>query len=222
VPLVRDPEELASLLQVLSTEERARAGRFHFQQDRDAFTAARGTLRRLLGSYLDRQPEDLRFVLGPHGKPALLPGTPEAALRFNVSHSGELALIACAWNREVGVDVEKHRPGFAGEAIARRFFSAVEVTSLMALPEAQREAAFFACWSRKEAYIKARGRGLSLSLASFDVSLAPGEPAALLASRDDPREEGRWSLRALDVVDGYSAAVVVEGKGWRLRCLDRA
>jgi 4'-phosphopantetheinyl transferase len=129
-----------------------------------------------------------------------------------------MALYAFTLQREVGLDLEFMRHDFACEEIAARFFSEREVAMLSALPVSQRVQGFFNCWTRKEAYIKARGVGLSLPLNSFDVSLAPEEPAALLSVSDGTGETQRWRLQELNPAAGYVAAVAVEGIGWRLRC----
>jgi 4'-phosphopantetheinyl transferase len=212
--LAQTPDALRRLHATLASDESAKAARFHFRRDRDHYVAARGLLRRLLGRYLARPPESLRFSYGAYGKPSL-DGAQD--LRFNLSHSHELALYAFARGRDVGVDVEHMRADFAGDDIAARFFSAREVSMLRALPAAARTRAFFNCWTRKEAYIKARGEGLSHPLDAFDVSLTPGEPAALLGTRGDPRELTRWSLHALDAGEAYAAALVVQGTGYTLR-----
>lgn len=219
------PERVRSLLDLLAPDERERAVRFHFQRDHDRFTVARGLLRGILGGYLGSGPEHsslgperLRFEYGAQGKPSLAAEHNPAGLRFNVSHSEGVALFAVTRGREVGVDVERVSARVSCEEIAGRFFSPREVEDLRALPPPLREAAFFNCWTRKEAYIKARGEGLSLPLDGFDVSLAPGEPAALLANRLDPEEVARWSLRELRPWPGFAAALAVEGRGWRLKC----
>ena len=212
------PERVRRLFDVLAPDERERAGRFHFQRDRDRFTVARGLLRGILGGYLNSAPERLRFEYGAQGKPTLAAGHNPGGLRFNVSHSEGVALFAVTRGREVGVDVERVSARVSCEEIAGRFFSPREVAGLRALPAASREAAFFDCWTRKEAYIKACGAGLSLPLDGFDVTLAPGEPAALLENRLDPAEVSRWSLRELHPWPGFAAAVAVEGRGWRLKC----
>ncbi|MCA1567210.1 MAG: 4'-phosphopantetheinyl transferase superfamily protein [Acidobacteria bacterium] len=216
--LAQTPDALRRLHSTLAPDEAAKAARFHFPRDRDHFIAARGLLRRLLGRYLAQPPDSLRFAYGAYGKPSL-GGAAAAAqdLRFNLSHSHELALYAFARGRELGVDLEHMRPDFAGEDIAERFFSAREVSMLRTLPAEARTPAFFNCWTRKEAYIKARGEGLSHPLDAFDVSLIPGEPAALLGTRGDPRELTRWSLHSLDVGEAYAAAVVVQGTDYTLR-----
>lgn len=209
---------VALLAESLSGDERDRAARFYFERDRRRFTVARGELRALLGAYLGVPAAAIAFDYGSHGKPRLAGALAAGDLRFNVSHSAGVALYAVARGREVGVDVEGHREDFATAEIAERFFSPAERGALAALPLDRRCAAFFACWSRKEAYIKARGLGLSLALDGFDVSLAPGEPAALLATRDDPAERDRWTLRALDPGPGLAGAIAAEGRDWTLSC----
>ena len=169
---------LPNLKQVLSADEHARAERFYFQKDRERFMVARGLLRTVLGRYLNQEPSQLRFCYSPYGKPALATGSGRNTLRFNVSHSHGLALYAITCGRELGVDVELIRPELPDEEIAERFFSFQEVSGLRALPPNMRLEAFFNCWTLKEAYIKARGEGLSLPLDQFDVALVPGEAAA--------------------------------------------
>jgi 4'-phosphopantetheinyl transferase len=204
------------LEQTLSADERERAGRFYFQKDRDQFIVARGVLRTLLGRYLGLPPVQLRFSYSSYGKPSLAPEL--QGLSFNLSHSHGLALAAVTCDRELGVDVEYIRPEVVEEPIAERFFSTPEVAALRALPAALQPEGFFNCWTRKEAYIKARGEGLSVRLDQFQVSLTPGEPAALLSVQGDPAEAARWSLRELAPGAGYTGAVAVEGHEWLLRC----
>jgi 4'-phosphopantetheinyl transferase len=204
------------LQHTLSVDELQRAARFHFPRDRRRFIVARGALRNILGRYTGVPPSELRFRYSAYGKPTL--ADIEDGLRFNISHSHEVALFAVTRGREVGVDLEYLRMDVACEEIAEHFFSARERASLRALPMEVKHQAFFNCWTRKEAYIKAHGEGLSLPLDQFDVSLAPGEPAALLATRHDHRDVWRWSLQALMPGPGYAAAVVVEGQGWHITC----
>jgi len=208
---VEAPEHLYA---VLSPEERERAGFFHFQKDRVRYVSTRGALRLLLARYLNLRAEDLRFETNAHGKPYLDGGD----VRFNVSHSGQVALLAFARGREVGVDVEFLRPGLIDAHIAERYFSPAEVAALQALPPEQHREAFFNCWTRKEAYIKAVGQGLSIPLDSFEVSREPGKPAALLVTRPDAQEARRWSMFALQLGPGYAGAVVVQGQDVDLRC----
>lgn len=213
------PERLVHRLwPLLAADERQRAERFFFEEDRTHFVVARGLLRVLLGRYLHQDPQDLRFTYGPHGKPALATNMGGIALCFNVSHSHGWALYAITLGREIGVDIERIRPEVVQEKIPERFFSPREVTVLRALPLPLQVPAFFACWTRKEAYIKAKGAGLALPLDQFDVSLAPGEPAALLHTAWDPQEAARWTLRDLAPASGYRAAVAVVGHNWRLTC----
>lgn len=212
--LAQTPGALRGFHSTLAPDEAAKAARYHFQRDREHYIAARGVLRRLLGLYLARPPESLRFAYGAHGKPTL---AGVHGLHFNLSHSHELALYAFARGRELGVDLEHLRPDLAGEEIAARFFSAREVSMLGALPAESRTRGFFNCWTRKEAYIKARGEGLSHPLDAFDVSLAPGEPAALLGTRGDPHELTRWTLHAPDAGEDYAAALAVHGTNYTLR-----
>lgn len=218
VPLDLQDAPVQRLQGTLSADELQRAERFYFQRDRRRFTVARGVLRGILSQYLGLEPQQLRFCYSTYGKPALVSTTSTMRPRFNVSHSHELALYAVTYNRDIGVDVEHRRTNFACEEIAERFFSPHERAVLRSLPAQVKYEAFFNCWTRKEAYIKARGEGLSLPLDQFDVSLAPGEPAALLATRWAPHEAARWVLRELMPSPGYAAALAVEGHGWRLAC----
>jgi 4'-phosphopantetheinyl transferase len=217
VELNRPAEQARSLLQILAPDERNRAERFHFPSDRRHFINARGMLRVLLGRYLGMPPAGLQFCYGPFGKPSLAPQFGGDTLRFNVSHSHELALYALTRGREIGIDIEYIRAGFAGDEMAEGFFSPREVETLRALPEDLKTQAFFNCWTRKEAYVKARGEGLSLPLKQFDVAFTPGERASLLYVQDAPSEPLRWSLRELTPAADYAAALVVEGRDCRVR-----
>ena len=210
---LRQPEHVVQQFRAtLADEEIHRADRFHFEKDRRAFAVSRGFLRQVIGRYLQTKPAALRFSYGPYGKPAL---AGEHSLRFNMSHSRDVALVAIADAKELGVDVEYIRADFASEDIARRFFSPREVEAFNALPSELRVAAFFRCWSRKEAYIKAIGRGLSQALDGFDVTLAPGIPAALLRAGED--DATRWSLIDIDVGEEYAGALMVEGEILNIR-----
>lgn len=210
--------QVQTLQHNLTEEELERAERFHFQRHRVRFIVARGVLRTILGRYLWVEPGRLRFSYGPHGKPELAGNNAWRALRFNVSHSHRLALYAVTNDREIGVDVERIRPDLAGEKIAERFFSPQEAAMLRGLPAQVRQEAFFACWTRKEAYLKAVGEGITLRLDQFEVSVAPEGPATLLSIKGDPKKASRWSLKELDPGPGYVAALAVKGHGWDLRC----
>jgi len=202
---------LTQFRSTLDAGELERAGRFHFEKHRRHFIAGRGGLRYVLSRYLGVKPEELRFSYGPFGKPSLV----GSEVRFNMSHSHGVALFAVAADRELGVDVEHVRADFATEDIARRFFSPVEVETFNAVPSEEQVAAFFRCWTRKEAYIKAIGRGLSEPLDAFDVTLAPGDAAALL--RAEGREVSRWVMFELDAGAEYAGALLVEAPVSRLR-----
>lgn len=200
------PEErLAVLRDTLSADERERAARYRFDVHRRAFEACRGAVREILGGYLAHAPAAVRFQYGPQGKPALQPD--EAPLGFSVSHSGELGLCAVAREGALGVDVEHLRPLDDALAIAERFFSPAERAALRTLQPAALEVAFFTAWTRKEAFIKAVGEGLSYPLADFDVTLLPAEPARLLRIAGDDEAPARWRLAALDPAPGYVAAL---------------
>jgi 4'-phosphopantetheinyl transferase len=204
--LDREEKVLGRLESRLSQEEKARADRFHFVNDRNRFVAARGLLRELLGKYLHQAPAGLEFSYGEHGKPSLSGGNASSGLCFNLSHSAGLVVYAIAKERSLGIDVEHIRPESAGEDIAKRYFSAREVSDLQTLPPEARVDGFFHCWTRKEAYLKATGMGLQIPLDSFAVSLVPEKPAQFLGG-----VEPRWHLAAYHPAEGYVAAVVYDG-----------
>lgn len=215
VDLVQPDDIVQKFRATLENEEIFRADRFHFEKDRRAFTVSRGFLRHVIGRYLETKPEAVRFSYGPYGKPVLNGEYKDSAVRFNMSHSRAVGLVAVTEGRELGVDVEYIRADFATEDIARRFFSAREVEAFNALPNEEKVAAFFRCWTRKEAYIKAIGRGLSQPLDGFDVTLVPDVPPALLRADDD--DASRWSLTDIEVSEDYAAALVIEGKNLHIR-----
>jgi 4'-phosphopantetheinyl transferase len=201
---------------VLSADEAARASRFHFARDRQRFVAARAVLRTILASYLEIDAVSLRFSYSKKEKPSLGPEHGDGDLRFNVTHSGGIALLAFTRQREIGVDVEQVRHDFEPDAIARRYFSQNEQNQLADLGPEEKVDAFFRCWTRKEAYIKATGDGLSLPLIQFDVSLVPGETNALLATRPDGSQAASWLLREVPAGPGYVGALCVQGRDWTL------
>jgi 4'-phosphopantetheinyl transferase len=201
---------------LLSSDEHERALRFHFPLHGRRFSATRRLLRIVLGAYLDADPRTLCFRYSDKGKPALGGIHATSPLRFNLSHSEDVVLLAITLGREIGVDVEYMRPDFEFESTAHRFFSAAECESFDTIPLAQKRLAFFNCWTRKEAFIKAKGDGLSLPLNQFDVSLIPGTPAKILATRPDAGEKTGWSLHAIDAGPDYAAALVAEGRNVRI------
>src|SRR3974390_1917941 len=205
----RDPVagELARLKALLSDIELARAGRFRFDVHRNEFVVSRGTLRLLLGSYLGCSPTDLQLQYTQFGRPKLAGLHADAGVDFNVSHSDRVILWGFARRRRLGVDVERSRRDFNTLEIAERFFSAAERKTLRSLPAEQRHDAFFRCWTRKESFIKALGEGLSHPLDQFDVTLAPDEPAVLLATRPDASDVNKWMLWDIHLSDDYAAAL---------------
>lgn len=214
VRLARPSATLPSLFTILSSEEQARAAKFHFPEAQVHYVVGRATLRRLIGGYEQIEPAAVPIVYGPHGKPALAVGD----LHFNVSHADGVALMAFAQGRAIGVDIERVRPLPDADRVARRFFAAVEYAAYKAVPDAQKPQAFFNCWTRKEAFIKAIGEGLSCPLKSFEVTLRPDEPARLVQVRGSEAAAAGWQLQSLDPLPGYVGAVMAERDDWRLRC----
>ena len=211
-------EHVRQLAQTLSYDEMMKAERFRFERDRRRFIVGRGVLRTILGCYLAVEPDKVQFRYSPRGKPYLAERFDSHRLRFNLAHSHEIALYALTCGREIGVDLEYIRPMLDMEQIAARFFSVRENAALCDIPDDQKLEAFFSCWTRKEAYIKATGEGLARPLDQFEVSLAPGEPAQLLSVEGTSEETANWSLEALVPVPGYVAAVAVAGHGRQLKC----
>ncbi|MBW3660074.1 MAG: 4'-phosphopantetheinyl transferase superfamily protein [Gemmatimonadetes bacterium] len=198
--------DLDRVVAALSDEEVRRADRFRFPLHRRRWMTARAALRTILAAYLGESPGGLAFDHGPGGKPFLAAPDGAPDLRFNLAHSGDLALCAVALQREVGVDVERLRRDAPLVELARRWFSAGEVEALLALPSDRRSAAFFACWTRKEAVVKAEGATVPAALKRFAVPLDP------LAGETIARgPERAWTLATLDVGPGYAAALAYEG-----------
>jgi 4'-phosphopantetheinyl transferase len=189
---------------LLSSDELDRMARFRFERDREAFAFAHGVLRNLLGAYLRVPPMDLRFDYSKHGKPSVFLPT-GADIQFNLSHTAGAVLVGICRNREIGVDIEKVRNDFELMSIAARFYTASERESLLCLPEAERAQAFFHCWTRKEAILKARGDGLSFPLDHLEVSVTPEEAMVGLENS----EARRWWILPLNVPAGYAAAVAL-------------
>ncbi len=209
---------VGELRRLLTADEIARAERFHFERHRRRFVVRRGTLRLLAAAYLDGDPAALAFEEGEKGKPFVIQDGTGAAerLHFNLSDSKDLAVYAFTRGAELGVDVEVLRPMPDAEAIAERFFSLEEREALRRVPEARKALAFFNCWTRKEAYIKAIGEGLSEPLDRFCVTLEPGEPARFLHLGGDPRRAAQWTLLHLEPEAGAVGALALEGAPWRL------
>ncbi len=210
-------QELDYLASLLTPEERERGERFAFPRDRKRYLTARGGLRQLLSRYTGTDPGDITLHYHSHGKPYLK----EGGVEFNLSHSHRLVVYAVTEGRRVGVDMEYTLREVEVEGIARRFFTGQEQKKIAALSGSLQREAFFFCWTCKEAYIKARGEGLSISPRSFEVSFGPREAAGLTEVSFDPGETGRWSLRNFIPRPRYSAALAAEGddfdlKFWRL------
>jgi 4'-phosphopantetheinyl transferase len=195
---------------VLSPDEIARASRFHFEKDRTRFARCRSALRCLLAGYLESRPAEVRFEYSTNGKPQLAPEKNPRALHFNVSHSGNMALIAVGSELSLGVDIEKIRDDVDAEALAERFFSPRERAGLRALPAHLRVPGFYACWTRKEAFLKATGTGLSFPLADFSVSTHPDLPPQLEDVEGDNEACQRWFLTDLRVGNPYRATLALD------------
>jgi 4'-phosphopantetheinyl transferase len=212
--LIQPGAVIESFQRCLSEDEILRAERFRPPKLREKFIAARGTLRLLLSRYLQIDPAEAAFAYSPLGKPSLAGHVHAEPLCFNLSHSGDLAMYAFALRRQLGVDVERHRPMSDLDGLVKRFFSAGEQAALGTLPKSDRIPMFFRYWTLKEAYLKARGTGLSFPLNRFEVTLR-GDAAPTI--RDDAGEAA-WSCRELPCEAGYAAAIAAEGQDWRLRC----
>jgi len=219
VSLQQPSHIIEQLTCVLSANEKERAARFHFEHLQKSFIVARGVLRVLLANYLGLQPAQLEFTYLPTGKPQVSKNL-NKRIFFNLSHSNEYALYAFSRNRKVGVDIEYIRPIEDLEKIAENNFSAKENFELKMLPPEKILESFFNCWTRKEAYIKALGAGISFPLQEFDVSLKPGKPAKLLSVYGNAREAARWSMSELHPAAGYAAALVVEGSACDILCCE--
>jgi 4'-phosphopantetheinyl transferase len=190
-------------LAALSIDERDRAGRFLFEQDRQRFVVARAALRSLIGWHVQMPASRIHLTVQSHGKPRLVADGHEDKVRFNVSHSYDLALIAISGEREVGVDVERIRPLADLDSIAARHFAPEERQALFRATPVDRLPLFYRYWTLKEAYLKARGFGLHMPLDAVDVSAAAEDPFVL---------QGGWSARTLTCEPGYAAALVVAGR----------
>jgi 4'-phosphopantetheinyl transferase len=196
--------------ELLSAEERERASKYVFERDRLHFQLCRGILRELLGGYLSVPGKSIEISCGIRGKPALARPA-QNDLRFNLSHSHGFAVFAFSIGQELGVDAERICEDVEAEEIARRYFSIEERAELSCLEGADKAKGFFLCWTRKEAYLKARGDGLATPLDSFSVTLTPDAPARLFSEDAD-----HWSLHSLELVKDWAAAVVVEGTAARI------
>jgi 4'-phosphopantetheinyl transferase len=212
--LAIDASDRSQLYALLSDDEKQRAARFHFERDRNRFVVARGSLRTILAQYLGKDAARLQLDYEPAGKPVLAPESTGRSLNFNVSHSEDVAIFAFGWNRNIGIDVEKVRTSLEYEEIARDQFSGREFQSWLGIPQHEKLEGFFVCWTRKEAYIKARGGGLQIPLDSFDVALKLNEPAQFLRGVDKS-----WKITGFLAESGYLAALVYDGTPVNVRFL---
>jgi 4'-phosphopantetheinyl transferase len=195
----------------LNSEEKKRVEKLLIEKAREHFVAARGILRELLGAYLGVDAEKIAFRYGPEGKPSLSPEH-NSRISFNVSHSNGMGLFVFASDREIGADIEYVKPDFRGMEIASRFFSEEESAALAKLPPQERDEAFFGCWTKKEAYVKAHGQGLSIPLRSFTVEFSKSKQVL------QDEAGARWSCYALEAAPGFAAAVVAAGENWTVKC----
>jgi 4'-phosphopantetheinyl transferase len=205
---------VATFERVLIPEERNRAFRFRFHHLFASFVIARGALRYLLGHYLNCDPARVSLVYGLKGKPAV---ESPSSLQFNMTHSGDLAVIALTLRRELGVDIEQIGPLADMQQIANHFFCPEEAAEVMCAPQGERERAFFLCWTRKEAYIKATGDGLSAPLGSFRVTVHPDKPARFVHIQHNEIEAKSWTLHDFQVAAGYAAALAYRDQPRSLR-----
>jgi 4'-phosphopantetheinyl transferase len=203
---------------MLSLDERRRADRFHFERDKKRYIAGVGILRSILGRYLNVKPSELQFSYGEHGKPRLSNAFGNRIIHFNMSHSKGLALYGFSREHEIGVDVECVRDIPEMDQIVEEFFSSMEIEAFRSMTKTQRKEAFFIGWTRKEAFIKAVGGGLSQTLDRFEVSLVPGEPVRLVGIEDDSREASRWSIQGLKPAPNYEGAFAVKSHVFERKC----
>ncbi len=225
--LDRPASPAEEMIDCLDEEEQHRAARFHFEVHRRRFIAGRSLLRHLLAGYSSIAPRDVRFKTGPQGKPFLDFGLisdvatndGRTPLQFNLSHSEDVALLGVTRDAEIGVDVEAVRAMHDAGDVARDNFSRSEVDAWERLPETLRDDGFFACWSRKEAIVKAMGGGLSIPLDSFQVTLDPMGPARLLSIDGEPDARQRWTLWGEQVMPGYWGAVAAKAPALEIRKL---
>jgi 4'-phosphopantetheinyl transferase len=211
-----EPAKAGSEVDVLSPDEIARASRFHFEKDRIHFARCRSALRDLLAEYLTIPAGEIRFEYLTSGKPQLAAEQNPSALQFNVSHSANMALIAVGSEHRLGVDIEKIRGDVDTTTLAERFFSLRERAGLQALPDHLRVPGFFACWTRKEAFLKATGEGLSFPLEDFSVTTHPDLDPEIEEIKGSTDEAKQWFLADLSVVDGFRATVARERSPYRV------
>ena len=211
-PLTAPAEKLSYFKSILSADEKERARRFRKISDGKRYLVARGSLRFLLASYGAGAPDRLQFTYGVFGKPSLSNQTSKTILNFSVSHSEDQGLFGFARARRIGVDLEYVRLDVDALALAKRYFSPDEFRRLRRLPATERYQAFYCAWTRKEAYLKACGEGLSFGLDRVEVSFSPAEPAMIRAVAGAPNVSAAWTLKHLSPAPHYLGAAAVEGR----------
>jgi 4'-phosphopantetheinyl transferase len=212
-------ERVRALAAVLSTDEYERAERFRFARDQRRYIVGRACLRLLLAHYLkgDRDdPHSITLQYGPHGKPELVGPVSVTSLKFNLAHSDQLALVALTWDHALGVDLERIRPLAALDRVTEHYFAPAESAAVRDLPMPARQAAFFRCWTRKEAYLKARGVGLTADRQSLAEPIDMDNPAGLVRAVGSAGEVAWWHLRSLVPFPGYVGALAVDAAPQRL------
>lgn len=209
-----DPQELYE--NILSADERERADRLRFKDERRKYIISRGTLRSILSKYLESVPGDIVFEYNKHGKPSLPPQVNPGKIRFNLSHCRNLVVYAIAKDMEIGIDIEYLREVKWARKIIDRFFSPEERDYYNTRPDHMKTRCFFKLWTGKEAYTKARGRGFSLPLSEHDISLVPGHAPRPYDGRSIDRDYGEFSLYEIKIADNYISSLAVEGRGHKL------
>ena len=211
---------IKGLREILSAGEMARARSFHFEKDRNRFVVARGMLRRILGCYLGKKPQDLRFDYTRYGKPFLATAPGTTALYFNLSHSAEIVLYAFSRSGDTGIDTECIRGDIAYKEIAQRFFTPGEINVLEQTTETQQPRLFYQYWTRKEAFLKAVGKGVSFPMEQCDVSMADGRVLSPVRLLSDANVISCWHVQDIFPADGYAAAIALDGADWSISCRD--
>lgn len=220
IPTRLDPSTLAYFESALSPQQRDRAARLRVNEKRHQYVIAHGLTRRILARAISISPERIEFTRGPKGKPYLGGSAADTGIHFNMTHTSHMALIAVSRGREVGIDIERIRRNLQWEKLARRYFSPREYSAFRVQPPDTRLRAFFVCWTRKEAVLKAIGTGIGGGLASFDVSVDPDSPPRLLGNRWNGRFHGDWSMVNLEPDPHYAGTLVTEFGGIAPRLWD--
>ncbi|MBT7950488.1 MAG: 4'-phosphopantetheinyl transferase superfamily protein [Gammaproteobacteria bacterium] len=211
-------EEVKRYALTLSEEERERAARFTFPDKYEEYVVSRGLLRRALAHVLKQAATDFQFEYTDSKKPYLSKKYGGQSISFNISHSHGQALVAISLQRNIGVDIEKIRTDVEYEKLASRFFSEAEHKQLMQLPQDERARSFFAIWTRKEAFVKAIGKGIAFGLSEFDVNVEPQEPPLMLVTRWNPQDVSSWLMATIDSDPDYMATLATDGGDFQLRC----